>query len=233
MEKEDVPAQLIDEYKKSEILRKSMAVVKKHAQKLEDIRKSPERYDRVKGKIKTKNPFAANLSSVAGSKRTMMTAGNIRNMDGVSRQRVDSPIREEITQEARGTSPSKKVPGVDQTNDWYRPELGDIPYAPLTKANREKIEKRDREIAAKEAELEEIMQSIEQRKQERAAKEAAFKAQDLALKKKRKAAKKARALAGKEPYELDEDQAPEPIEMDEPLDEEGQKKKDAVLECLQ
>ena len=85
MEKEDVPAQLIDEYKKSEILRKSMAVVKKHAQKLEDIRKSPERYDRVKGKIKTKNPFAANLSSVAGSKRTMMTAGNIRNMDGVSR----------------------------------------------------------------------------------------------------------------------------------------------------
>ena len=164
MEREDVPAQLIDEYKKSEILRKSMAVVKKHAKKLEDIRTSPERYDRVKGKIKTKNPFAANLSSVAGSKRTMMmTAGNIR--DGLSRQRVGSPIREEITQEARGTSPSKKIGGAggaDQTNnDWYRPELGDIPYAPLTKANREKIEARDREIAAKEAELEEIMHSIE------------------------------------------------------------------------
>ena len=31
MENEDVPAQVIDEYKKSEILRKSMAVVKKHA----------------------------------------------------------------------------------------------------------------------------------------------------------------------------------------------------------
>ena len=41
----------------------------------------------------------------------------------------------------------------------------------------------------KEAELEGIMQSITLRKQERAEKEAEFKAQDLALKKKRKAAK--------------------------------------------
>ena len=64
---------MIDEYKKSEILRKSMQVVRKHAQKMDDIRTSPERYDRVKSKVKTKNPFAANLSSVAGSKRTMMT----------------------------------------------------------------------------------------------------------------------------------------------------------------
>ena len=77
MEKEDVPARVIDEYKKSEILRKSMAVVKKHAQRMEDIRTSPERYDRIKGKVKTKNPFAANLSSVAGSKRTMMTGAGV------------------------------------------------------------------------------------------------------------------------------------------------------------
>ena len=73
MEREDVPAQVIDEYRKAEILRKSMAVVKKHAQRMEEIRTSPERYNRVQGKVKTKNPFAANLSSVAGSKRTMMT----------------------------------------------------------------------------------------------------------------------------------------------------------------
>ena len=69
---------------------------------------------------------------------------------------------------ARPHSP-KRAPGGPQTatnnnpdcsNDWYRPELGEIPYAPLTKANRAKIEARDREIAAKEAELDEIMKSI-------------------------------------------------------------------------
>lgn len=67
---------------------------------------------------------------------------------------------------ARRLSP-KRAPGAPQTtaninnpdcsNDWYRPELGEIPYAPLTKANRAKIEARDREIAAKEAELDDIM----------------------------------------------------------------------------
>ena len=61
-----------------------MAVVKKHAQKMEDIRTSPDRYDRVKGKIKTKNPFAANLSSVAGSKRTMLNASTgFNNLGGL------------------------------------------------------------------------------------------------------------------------------------------------------
>ena len=64
MEQEDVPPEVIEEYRKAEILRKSMAVVKKHAQKMEDIRTSPERYDRIKGKVTTKNPFAVNLSSV-------------------------------------------------------------------------------------------------------------------------------------------------------------------------
>lgn len=61
-------------------------------------------------------------------------------------------------------------------DDWYRPELGEIPYGTLTKANREKIEARDREIAVKEAELAEIMQGIEQRKRERAERDAEFKA---------------------------------------------------------
>ena len=64
MEQEEVPEQVIEEYRKAEILRKSMAVVKKHAQRMEDIRTSPERYDRIKGKITTKNPYAANLSSM-------------------------------------------------------------------------------------------------------------------------------------------------------------------------
>lgn len=69
MEQEDVPVEDIEDYRKSEILRKSMAMVKKHAQRLADIRESPERYDRVKGKISTKNPYAAGLSSVNGTKR--------------------------------------------------------------------------------------------------------------------------------------------------------------------
>ena len=76
-----------------------MAVVRKHAAKMDDIRTSPERYDRVKGKIKTHNPFAANLSSVAGSKRTIiMNSSGLKNLASSAtqnRQRVDSPIREE------------------------------------------------------------------------------------------------------------------------------------------
>lgn len=67
--------------------------------------------------------------------------------------------------------------------------MGEIPYGTLTRANREKIDARDREIAIKEAELAEIMQGIESRKRERAERDAEFKAQDLALKKKRKARK--------------------------------------------
>lgn len=54
----------------------------------------------------------------------------------------------------------------------------------------------------------------------------------MALKKKRKATRKARTKAGEEPATFDDDEAPAPIEMDEPLDEEGQMKKDAVLNAL-
>ena len=104
MENEDVPPQVIEEYRKAEILRKSMAVVKKHAKKMDDIRTSPERYDRVKGKIKTKNPFAANLSSVAGSKRTMIN----NTTRGMGRGQVESPIMEESIRPNRLASPVKK-----------------------------------------------------------------------------------------------------------------------------
>ena len=45
-------------------------------------------------------------------------------------------------------------------------------------------------------------------------------------------AKKARTKAG-EAEPADEDDAPAPIEIPEPLDEEGQMKKDAILEALQ
>ena len=129
----------------------------------------------MKGKIKTKNPFAANLSSVAGTKRSMMNASNV--MGGVrdsvgdpNFRRVTSPIREETTtmQSGRGAVTERRHGGPsaagglnnEDQEDWYRPELGEIPYAPLTRANREKIEKRDREIAEKEAELAEIMENI-------------------------------------------------------------------------
>lgn len=166
MENEDVPPQVIEEYRKAEILRKSMAVVQKHAKKMDEIRTSPERYDRVKGKIKTKNPFAANLSSVAGSKRTMMNNTTRGGMGDLGRP-VNTPILEESIRPNRLSSPAKHAggaKGADGQDDWYRPELGEIPYAPLTKANRAKIEKRDQEIAAKEQELDEIMESINSRK---------------------------------------------------------------------
>ena len=181
---------------------------------MEEIRQSPERYDKVKGKIKTKNPFAANLSSVTGSKRATMnntaTTGMGRGFN-IEYHRVSSPIKEE-SHSARHFSQGRKPANqnVEETQDWYKPDLGEIPYAPLTRANREKIEMRDREIADKEAELDEIMASIARRKQERAEKEAAFKAQDQALKKKRKAAKKAAAKAKGEVVN-GEDEAPEPV----------------------
>ena len=157
MEQEDVDPQVIEEYRKAEILRKSMAVVKKHAQRMEDIRTSPERYDRIKGKITTKNPFAANLSSMQGTKRSMMmnqTAASAAGAGGIHpfRKVGDSPIRENVPGEAAGQNRNAK-----EGDDWYRPELGEIPYGTLTKANREKIDARDREIAIKEAELAEIM----------------------------------------------------------------------------
>ena len=59
-------------------------------------------------------------------------------------------------QSGRGNS-ARPLADRTEGDDWYKPELGEIPYAPLTRANREKIEARDREIAAKEQELEDIM----------------------------------------------------------------------------
>ena len=111
-----MPAQVIEEYKKSEILRKSMAVVKKHAQKLEDIRTHPDRYDKVKGKLKTTNPFAINLSSVAdNTKRTiasnMTQSARGNNPSPSSKRGVMSPPQFKdpaaASQTARGKSPRK------------------------------------------------------------------------------------------------------------------------------
>ena len=81
MEKEDVPAQVIEEYKKSEILRKSMAVIKKHAAKMENIRTSPDRYDKVKGKVNQVNPFAINLSDTDRTKRSMVNITSKRDVN--------------------------------------------------------------------------------------------------------------------------------------------------------
>ena len=64
----------------------------------------------------------------------------------------ESPIRENGPGQTAGQNRVQT-----EGEDWYRPELGEIPYGTLTKANREKIDARDREIAIKEAELAEIM----------------------------------------------------------------------------
>ena len=148
MEKEDVPAQVIEDYKKAEILRKSMAVVRIHAKRMQEIRQSPQRYEKVKGKINTKNPFAINISSItAASKRSTM------NITGISPdyKLVNSTIREENTvnmqnrpfSKSRTNANDKQAPA-DQNEDWYRPDLGDVSNVTLTKVNREKIEMRDR-----------------------------------------------------------------------------------------
>ena len=90
---------------------------------------------------------------------------------GIEYQQVSSPIKEEKETpqylsplKNNNNSLARKAGPGNETQDWYRPDLGDIPCATLTRANREKIEMRDREIAEKEAELEEIMESISQRK---------------------------------------------------------------------
>ena len=51
MEKEDVPAQDIEEYKRAVILMKSIDVIRSHAEKQRQRRESPSRYDKVKSKI--------------------------------------------------------------------------------------------------------------------------------------------------------------------------------------
>ena len=206
MEKEDVPAHVIEEYKKAEILRKSMAVVKKHAQKIEDIRTSPDRYDKVKGKINTQNPFAVNLSTVGD--HTKRTFGSTithpaSQTNNINKRGDNLQTTAKSGNKTRGTAaPSAAGPQLannqNQNNDseeWYRPELGDIPYAPLTKEKRAKIEARDQEIAQKEQELDQILQNINARKRERAEKEQKARADETAAlgggskKKKKKVAK--------------------------------------------
>ena len=68
MEHDDVPQDMIDEYAKTEILRKSLAVVQAHSKKMNDIRKSPTRYDRVTGKVNTNNTYSSRAKSM---RRTM------------------------------------------------------------------------------------------------------------------------------------------------------------------
>jgi hypothetical protein len=53
MEAQEVPADVIDEYKHTEILRKSVNMVKSNAKKMERIRASPNRYLKVHSKVKT------------------------------------------------------------------------------------------------------------------------------------------------------------------------------------
>lgn len=84
-----------------------------------------------------------------------------------------SPIREKSERSTSHpnlkqvfTNPSSQNKVVD--DDLYRPELGSIPKTTiLTRQNRERIEARDRQIADKEVELAQILETIEQRKQER------------------------------------------------------------------
>ena len=72
------------------------------------------------------------------------------------------------------------------------------------------------------------MQNITERKQERAEKEAALKAQEATFKKKRKV-KKGKVKTDTANIE----DASNAVLPDEPLDEEGLQRKDAVLEALQ
>ena len=47
MEDEDVPEPLIEEYARTEVVRKALANVRYHADRMRDIRGSPDRYDKV------------------------------------------------------------------------------------------------------------------------------------------------------------------------------------------
>ena len=96
--------------------------------------------------MKSTNPVAINLSSVADN--TKRTIGSITT---VGKKEPTAPSNEAGQQHA-------------ESAEWYKPDLGEIPYAPLTKEKRMKIEARDMEIAEKERELEEILQNINARK---------------------------------------------------------------------
>lgn len=56
---------MIEEYAQTEVVRKALANVRFHADKMRDIRGSPERYDRVQSKIHTQgrhSPMKHNVS---------------------------------------------------------------------------------------------------------------------------------------------------------------------------
>lgn len=53
MEEEEVPPEIIEEYAQTEVVRKALANVRYHAERMREIRGSPERYDRVQAKLHT------------------------------------------------------------------------------------------------------------------------------------------------------------------------------------
>lgn len=53
----------IADFKRNQILIKSINLVKEHAQELDEKRHSPERYEKTLSKVKTINPYAKLLSS--------------------------------------------------------------------------------------------------------------------------------------------------------------------------
>ena len=134
MEQQDVPREYIDEYAKTEILRRCVKNVKEHATKMKDIRVSPTRYTRVEGKVKTINPYAHNKSM--DKRRTMMDQANFSSLGGRAHgtDHSPSPGRVGMTIDQRGSSPLKGNP-----DKFYQPDIGEIPRAPLTKVRREKL----------------------------------------------------------------------------------------------
>ena len=187
MEDEDVPPQLIEEYAQTEVVRKALANVRYHADKMRDIRGSPERYDQIKSKLHTQGSFSPNKNismyqtspgqSPAKSFSLISKSPEKRQKDAELRGKIrrdvmsfeerhnmeSSPLRESPTKKS---SPDKEV-----DIDKWQPGADDIPItAQLTRAAKNRLAKRDDDIIEQEGKLREIEEMIANRKAEREAK---------------------------------------------------------------
>lgn len=63
MKEEGATDQEIEEYRKNEIIVKSIRKIRENAQAMQERRASPERYSQAESKVRTINPYAKMLSS--------------------------------------------------------------------------------------------------------------------------------------------------------------------------
>jgi hypothetical protein len=92
MEENGATEEEIEEFKRNEIIVKSVQLVKEHAQHLEERRTSPERFKYAESKVNTINPYAKLLSS--SKHHPTISSESLGQQKSPQKARGDSPQRQ-------------------------------------------------------------------------------------------------------------------------------------------